>query len=510
MKGERAVITADLVLTALFLIIVAWSVVRGLMRGFGRQAVHIGLTVVAAVISYVLTLSLAEVICAFFTPESIKMMVESAGVSAGALDIGVIANYLSSVETLMMLPARVIIAPIAFATTFVILNAIVGIISGILCAAFGIDKPNGSPAKLILGASIGLVEGLLVATIVLLPVAGIFNVADRSVDAVRDKDGDRYNGIVEIYDEYCGGISDHFAVKLSSACGGFMLDKLATVNVNDHDVNLRDESVEIADVVMEFYTLGDINYSALTEDNKVALRSAVTALENSEYLTLLVSGIFSDMGRAFADGVVPVSAPAPYDVIINPTIKIFATSNKDNFRSDVDTLLEIYFILSDSGVLSSFGQAGQESAMRDAFIGKDANGETTINKVVNMLNQNEHMRPIVKSITDMSLMMLSNQFGGDVTVAETYESVKSGLKDVVAIDRDAYSEEEYKAIRNETLNNTLVANNITLSADEIDGIGNYIDENYGDTNELSDEQFNDIIFSYYDVYLSLQSGGENP
>ena len=149
--------------------------------------------------------------------------------------------------------------------------------------------------------------------------------------------------------------------------------------------------------------------------------------------------------------------------------------------------------------------------MRDAFIVKDDNGETTINKIVGKLNQNEHMRPIVKSITDMSLMMLSSQLGTDANVVETYDSVKNGMQEVIAVDRAQYdTDEEYETARNEKLNETLTENNITLTDEEIDGIGDYIDEHYGEDNELTDEEFNDIIFSYYDVYMSLQSGSENP
>ena len=51
----------------------------------------------------------------------------------------------------------------------------------------------------------------------------------------------------------------------------------------------------------------------------------------------------------------------------------------------------------------------------------------------------------------------------------------------------------------------------TLTDEDIDGIGDYIDEHYGEDNELTDEEFNDIIFSYYDVYMQLQGkGSENP
>ncbi|MBE6532912.1 MAG: CvpA family protein [Ruminococcaceae bacterium] len=505
-------IDASSILTAMFFIMVIWGALRGLMRGFGRQAVHTVLTIVVAVISFVSTLSLSDKICSFFTPESIKGLLENVGDADGTFDFSVITEYLSSVETLIKLPVGALITPIIFMVIFVLLNSFVGILNAIVCAIFGIEKPEGEAHKTVIGGAIGLAEGLIIAIIFFLPFANIFNVADRSVDAVRGKDGDRYNKIVEPYDTYCGELGEHFAIKLSATCGKPLLDKLCTAEIDGHNVNLRDECVEVADVVIEFYTLGKIDYSALTEDNKAALRSAVTALENSEYLTLLMSGIFRDMGRAFTDGVVPVSAPAPYDVILNPAITMFATSDENNFRSDVDTLLDVYFILSDSGVLKAFGQEGQEDAMRNAFILKDENGETTVNKVVNKLNQNEHMSPIVKAITDMSLIMLTNQLGVDANIAETYDSVKNGMQEVIAVDRDQYgSDEEYEEARNTKLNETLTENNINLSDEEVDGIGDYIDEHYGEDNELTDEEFNDIIFSYYDVYLGLQGeGSENP
>jgi len=151
-------IDASSILTAMFFIMVIWGALRGLMRGFGRQAVHTVLTIVVAVISFVSTLSLSDKICSFFTPESIKGLLENVGDADGTFDFSVITEYLSSVETLIKLPVGALITPIIFMVIFVLLNSFVGILNAIVCAIFGIEKPEGEAHKTVIGGAIGRIE----------------------------------------------------------------------------------------------------------------------------------------------------------------------------------------------------------------------------------------------------------------------------------------------------------------------------------------------------------------
>ena len=150
--------------------------------------------------------------------------------------------------------------------------------------------------------------------------------------------------------------------------------------------------------------------------------------------------------------------------------------------------------------------------MTDAFISADETGKTVISRVVDILNKNPHMSPVVQAITDMSLMMLQNQLGMDVdNIVETYENIKDGVNDVLALNPDDYATpDEYVEARNEALDATLTENGIELEPEIVDGIGDYIDENFSDVEELTDEQLSDIILSYYDVYMQNQGEGTNP
>ena len=119
--------------------------------------------------------------------------------------------------------------------------------------------------------------------------------------------------------------------------------------------------------------------------------------------------------------------------------------------------------------------------------------------------------------------------GVEKDTTEVYNEVKDGLKDVLAIERPTppifaddmtFEEREEAAIRyeeerqqymqqmTESLDSTLRDNGIELEDELVSGIADYIDDNVDDKNEYSDDELNEIILSYYDVYLEyLENGG---
>jgi phenylalanyl-tRNA synthetase alpha subunit len=88
---------------------------------------------------------------------------------------------------------------------------------------------------------------------------------------------------------------------------------------------------------------------------------------------------------------------------------------------------------------------------------------------------------------------------------QLYEGVKSGLTDVVNIKKDDYeTEEEYKDAVSESLNETLIENDIQLPTETVEELADHVIENFGDmdVSELTDEQVTSIILQYYDIYAS--------
>ena len=94
----------------------------------------------------------------------------------------------------------------------------------------------------------------------------------------------------------------------------------------------------------------------------------------------------------------------------------------------------------------------------------------------------------------------------------------SFLFETLSISKEDKTEEEYKAEVSTSLDTILKDNGIELDTEIVDGMADYIYENYDDLNmagleegsELSEQKMNDIIFSYFDAYMEYMNTGEIP
>lgn len=490
--------TITLSMTIIFAVLVLWQVLRGSLRGLYRQIVYVVTSLVSAVVAFFVTNGLADTLLDSISAETIGDFFNKTGMT----DFARFAPYFTSIEWFLVLPIATFAAPAMFAGLFFSINAAMGIVRGIINAIFGIEKTTGEPVKNFIGGVMGAVIGLVIAFIAFLPVTATVNIVGGGVDAIiaSDSEGDFEN--MKSFDEEFAVLEDHFAVKIVNSVGGKkMLDGFATVKIDGEDVNLTGETQTLVKIVMQFVSLGSTDYSAVDPQAQVAFRSAVDSMGDSVYLSTMVSGMLSDMGRAAQDEVIPFKANPPFDEVLYSLFSIFATSNKDNVEADLHTILDVYFLLSDGGSLKAYGAEGGEDDMKNSLIAKDESGVTLITKVVEILNANEHTKPLVTTLTKMTMTMMASQLGGEYDVAEAYDKVKEGFAGVAAIDRESYgTDEEYEAARDNELKSTFTENGIELDDDTVNEIGDYIDANYGDKEEITDEEMNDILLYYYDIY----------
>ena len=97
----------------------------------------------------------------------------------------------------------------------------------------------------------------------------------------------------------------------------------------------------------------------------------------------------------------------------------------------------------------------------------------------------------------------------DEEVVEKYETLKTTTNSVLEVNNAEYATpEEHKAAVSETLQETLVANDIELSDEIVDGMAEYImnNEDLLGKSELSDEEFNELMLSYYSAYADQLAG----
>lgn len=496
--------TVTLGLTIAFLLIVLWQAFRGYIRGPYRQTLHISTSIIAAIVAYFMTKGLANGLLDAINADTIGEVLDR----LGSAELAKFAPYLTNVEWFLVLPVATLVAPGIFVSSYFLLDLVLNIIAWIVRIIFKIPRTPGETGKNFIGAAIGLVEGLLIAFMVFLPITAVTNLVGGGVDAICEADTEGHiDGATEL-DEELSKLENHFAIKLVNSVGGkSILGGLATIQIDGEDVNLVDESETIVKIILEFTSIKSSDFASVDNSGQYVLRSAADSIGDSVYLSTMISGILSDMGRAAQDKVIPFEANPPYDELLYSLFSIFATSNKDNLEADIHTILDVYFLLSDGGSLKAYGSEGGEDDMKNAMISKDESGMTLITKVVNILNENEHTKPLVTTLTKMTMTMMAEQLGGEYDVAEAYDKVKAGFESVASIDRENYgTDEEYEAARDEQLSTSFAENGIELDNETVNQIGDYIDENYPDKDELTDEEMNDILLYYYDVYAKDLEG----
>ena len=489
-------------ITLFFGFFVITGILGGLFRGFQRQILHIGSTALWVggafyATEYVFNNYLKGVTTATVADFLLEYDIATDVVNEALATIG---EY----DVIMNLTVDVLLIPVAFVVCWILMWLVSRILYKILCAVFGLNKCKACIFRSIFGAALGALEGFLFAAFLVLPIVGLSTIATESVAPIRDKNTDgQYTEIIEFYDEYVSPVADHEIIRFVAENGGQdILDSTAIIPFEGKNINLYDETSNIITMCLEATALNGVDFAAPSLDNQALLRSLVDDIGESRFTSFLVSKLFTGVGFVLDGGFSFFQVPAPFDTVVNSTVDIFATSNADNIHGDLVTILDVYFLLSNSGAIESYGTEGAEEEMKEALVERDENGKTLVSKVVEILSKNDRTAALVKTLTEMTITLMAGELGGeDYDVQEAYDNIKTGLNNVLEIKPDAYeTTEEYEAARDEEINNTLTEYNIVLDADTVNQIGDYIDDNLGDKDQLTDEDLNDILLHYYEIY----------
>ena len=100
---------------------------------------------------------------------------------------------------------------------------------------------------------------------------------------------------------------------------------------------------------------------------------------------------------------------------------------------------------------------------------------------------------------------MQGALGMDEETEQLYEDVKNDLHTVLSHNKSDFdTPEEYRdAIKND-LDATLEKNDLSVSEDVREHMLDYIEENYSDTSEITDDDINNAILSYYNSYANAK------
>ena len=505
-KSEAAYLA--MTLTGLLIFAAVVEMMNGFRRCAPRQLLHAILSFVSVVIAFITTEALIMEMHAFFESSSLIELLDAVEKYIPGLKIGDDVHTLLAgmdprlEEMLLTLPAATIIAPIVFAVLYALANLILKIVFWIVSKL--IPAMPGITSRVI-GMMIGLAEGLLITAILYLPLVAATEAIDNTVTVIDDS-SEAGEDLHALYNDYFGPINDSPVFNLTRAIGGeWMMNEFCTVDLGDGEMDMRDELTTTAVIIGDLISLKDADWDSINEEDKSTINHLISTIDSSGYYSEIFSGIFRSMSEL-------IDNPAAEEgdllaALVDDMLVILSTSEKDTVGEDLGTFKDLYFILSDEGVLEAFDNGSDSQNMLSILTRIDPETETTvISKLIEVVKSNQRTSPLLTTLTKLSVTIMAESMGLGEDAEELYEDIKTGVNDILAIDPESYSDPaEYEAAVGDSIETTLAEQGIELEREVIDEMASAAAEicRENDIEELTDEQISDILLKYYDGVIAL-------
>lgn len=499
MTAATAVSYAIYILVGVFAI---FGGLLGLIRGIRRQTIRFATIIASIAISFIICNQLYPTIISEIEGYNLAELIIGSGI---ALDEAYI-NLLACVDAtlagyILALPLGLAILPIAFVAIFFVISAVMIIIHKILSGILGFTRRNNNGITRLFGMIAGLIQGAVVAAVFLIPVVSLMDTAGGAVAEVKEKYSDNETAIAlsSVYDEYLCEAEANVAVVAVKNGGRFIYGSFATVEIDGEATDVT----EVVDTALEIYVnytdMAAADFAALSEKEKVAITNIINAATENKYTAVVLSATLNSLGKAFESGAMVLNYEEPILSLMNSLISVIATSDKTNLATDVNTAKDVYFLLSDAGVLTA--AAENPDLLIDKFLERNEDGESLLSTLIGAVSENPRMQPLVNQMSTVAVSMLMENSAVDKQTAEVIESVKGSLVEALTIDRNAYAtEEEYKAAVSNTIGDALAENGIELADDDLSVVSDFVLEEFEGKTEITDADLAEFMAKYYDVY----------
>lgn len=427
-------------LISLAALLVVFNIIKALICGLKRS---VG-SLIAIVLSVAVSAVITSIIC---NPDSPFMVtaVEALKEYFGGETLGDLLSIEEMGEAVSHY-AVMLIAPIFFTIVYIPISLVMSIIVAIIVKFVPPHKKPGLLLNRLGGAAVGLICGLLVSLVVLMPAVGTSSLVG-SVDAALPEGegiGELDESIGELdevkrFDEVFQFIEDAAESKavdvfLNIGCGT-VYDLFASTDFEGERVYLRNEVDILVDVLIGTEALGT-DMSEYGEEQTEALDSMIDGIESSPILKNAIAGIISAASEKWAAGEPFLGAEKPdagelFGPVVDKLFEIMSTSDSTNISADLDTVKSIFNVMIKSGLLQK--EIDMQTALEK--LGKDG----IIEELLVSVASNPRMAPLADEITKLSIRALADTIGIPESAGERYSEL---MADIATVLNESYGLDE--------------------------------------------------------------------
>ncbi len=408
-------ISLGLLGVTLFFVLI--NVLKGLIRGIKKT---IG-TLVAIVISAIVSAIVTAIVC---NPSSEVMAIVMQALK-DAIGEGEIADIfaIDAIGEAASYYISMIAAPFVFLALYIVLSLIVGIIVRIaLIFIPPLQKPRAVIHRLG-GVGVGLVCGVLVSLLLLMPIVGVIDVVVSLSNSEALESVDGIDEITVIFD----GAENDAIYSLYSTSTGWMYNSLASADYNGERIYLKNDIEVIVAIVGNISSLSS-GTEELADAQITALNAVIDNLDRSALLKGSVAGVIAEMaskwsrGESFM-GMEKLDAGEMLDPMMTKMYEVMSTSDVTNIIGDMRTLTDILGVLVKHDLFSDMDDSS-------SLINKLA-GEGVITELMSVTNKNERMSVLSDEITTLSVRALASAIGIPASNLERYDYLMSEMAETL-------------------------------------------------------------------------------
>lgn len=510
---SRDTLYADICLYLLmgFAAFVIFGMLIGFVRGAYRQLTHTVTFLTTAVLSFAAVKLLIGKFTEILNVETIGDVLTKIQSYTG-IDMTALYNVILDLDTeglegFLILPATVIVAPLAFVAIFLALRVILAVVSSIIIRLFRIRRAKGLLERFG-GLCLSAVETVLFVSVFLLPVTSVAGFVNDAYAVMIEDDSKSGSELSTQYDEIVMPLAKHPALDIA----GRSANTLISSSFTDNPAGLaaKDEIIYTFKIcAVDLPKLLEIDFSAISDTDKAIIDNTIDDIERSE----LSMNVMASLVRTFAKTYelqLEISEDSPFTTVFGELFAIFSDTTKQTVAEDLRIIKDLLIFMSENHIMSAVANGEDLMAV---FTAKNPKTDApVIHGLIELLKSSDRTKHIVTSITKLSLSILTDNLTADSEqLAVTYENVKNDVSAILSTKQSDYvNKKAYLIALTNRLDEGLKNNGIALEKNVVRSIAEYVDENLSGKTELTEEEFNDVILSYYSAHIEEFGNGTIP
>ena len=415
-----------IILAATVLIVVV-NVLVGIARGFSRGLLRLITLIGAAVGAFLLSKSLSQMLAGRL--ESTLLQALSSNDSFAAfLEKNPLVGDSAGVLTQMLL------APILFLLCYMVLKMVTLLIYGLLRAILSVGKPKNPLLRLVGGACMGLLAGLIGVLVFVTPVMGYTQLMSRTIEESESLTQALGSlGLEEYNEKYIApAATAPLASSLYNGLGSKLFDGLTTVEFNGADAKLETEWFAVTGIGDHAAVLAKRPVAEYGSVESEAVHALAKGVDDSRMLSALSSGAISGFASSWLEGQPFLGAGRPatgdesVDVILNGFVRVLSTTDPELIGQDLENFADLFDLFIKYEIFAKIG-AGESTDQLVTHLATSG----FLQEARSLLSTNPRLEPVVNAISDAGMRMLVRSLGDPSKYLEEHGELMQKMSTVL-------------------------------------------------------------------------------